>query len=88
MVQKLFPNLFIDGVESINYNIGKYSYIVKRSPINPHCVIIIGNDALDFVFQVAHSFNLSPDWVDLVKIYSNTNGISIENKDGTARKHY
>jgi hypothetical protein len=70
MVRVLFPSLFNNGVEAVNYS----DIVVKRSPINANCVIVKARQPIEFLMSVAAQKELSACWVDAVCIRSNTDG--------------
>ncbi len=73
MLSLMFPNLFdlfSDSVNSISYS----DVLVKKSQVNPTCIIVFARKPVEFVMNVASDKGLSPDWVDSVTMHRNTDG--------------
>ena len=72
MVSSLFPSLFAESA-AVSAVYGD-SILVKKSPVNPTCVIIDARYPMEFLDGTARRIGLSSDWKDATEWRYNTDG--------------
>lgn len=72
MVASLFPYLFAEtSAVSVVYG---DCILVKKSPVNPSCVIIDARYPMEFLNGIARRQGLPSDWIDSVGYKTNSDG--------------
>ena len=74
----IFPDIFQPAVVGICFEDGE---TVKRSEVNPACLVIAAPKPVSFLLERAAIKNLPPEWVNQVEWKQNTdNTISVWDK--------
>lgn len=72
MVASLFPSFFAEtSAVSVVYG---DCILVKKSHVNPSCVIIYARYPIEFLNGIARRQGLSSDWIDSVEYRINSDG--------------